>query len=52
MASIACVATFGGRETVNTYLQGRKITAAHDYERDHQASECFTFGLRAIHFVA
>jgi hypothetical protein len=22
-----------GRETVNTYLQGRKITAAQDYER-------------------
>jgi hypothetical protein len=22
-----------GRETVNTYLQGRKITAAHNYER-------------------
>jgi hypothetical protein len=33
MASIACVANFGGRVTVNTYLQGRKITAAHDYER-------------------
>jgi hypothetical protein len=71
MASIACVATFGGRETVNTYLQGREITAAHDYERpsvevlhltrnltprrrgsgcDRQASECVTFGLRAIRF--
>jgi hypothetical protein len=32
MARIACGATFG-EENVNTYLQGRKITAAQDHER-------------------
>ena len=33
MARIARVATFSREENVNTYLQGRKITATQDYER-------------------
>ena len=33
MARIARGATFSMEENVNTYLQGRKITATQDYER-------------------
>ena len=33
MVRIARGATFGGRKNVIIYLQDRKITAPHDYER-------------------
>jgi hypothetical protein len=40
MVRIARGATFGGRKNVIIYLQSRKITAPHDYERCEQLVGC------------